>query len=284
MAAPDMPASDIGALLRAGARCLTEGGIAAAEVDARALLKHCLCLDDAQIASRQNEPVCEQAKQKFASDIQRRLSGEPTAYITGRREFMGIDFITTPAALAPRPETEELTETALAHIPSGRAARTLDLGAGCGVIGLSIARLRPQSKVTLADCSEDALALAQKNSAQLGAPAHFCRSDWFEHIGGVFDLIVANPPYVATGDSALEQLKYEPRLALCGGEDGLRALSAVVSGAPQKLRAGGLLLVEHGAMQEEEVRAMFAAAGFCGICCRRDLARQPRVTFGVRPR
>ncbi|MGI9297194.1 MAG: peptide chain release factor N(5)-glutamine methyltransferase [Gammaproteobacteria bacterium] len=277
---PDTPA----ALLREGARRLSAGGIAAAEVDARALLKHRMHIGDAALAARDDEIVGDSIRREFARDIARRLSGEPAAYIVGRREFMGIDFITTPAALAPRPETEELTETALAHILPGRAARALDLGAGCGVIGLSIARLRPQSRVTLADCSEDALSLARRNAAQLNAPARFCRSDWFQHIGEEFDLIVANPPYIAADDSALSALHFEPRLALCGGEDGLRALSAVIAGAPQKLRAGGLLFVEHGATQEEEVRRMFAAAGFCGICCRRDLARRPRITFAVRPR
>lgn len=277
-------ADTCGGVLREGARRLAAGGIAAPDTDARALLKHRLQIGDAALAVRENEVVGDAARREFMRDIARRLAGEPAAYIIGRREFMGIDFITTPAALAPRPETEELTETALAHIVPGREARALDLGAGCGVIGLSIARLRPQSRVTLADCSEDALSLARRNAAKLNAPARFCRSDWFHGIGEEFDLIVANPPYIAADDSALSALHYEPRLALCGGEDGLRALSEVIAGAPQKLRAGGLLFVEHGATQEAEVRRMFAAAGFCGICCRRDLASRPRITFAVRPR
>lgn len=272
------------ALLREGARRLAAGGIAAAQVDARALLKHRLQIGDSALAMRDNDVVDDSVRREFGRDIARRLDGEPAAYIIGRREFMGIDFITTPAALAPRPETEELTEIALAHIVPGRTARTLDLGAGCGAIGLSIARLRPQSRVTLADCSEDALSLARRNAAMLNAPARFCRSDWFHGIGEEFDLIVANPPYIAADDSALTMLHHEPRLALCGGEDGLRALAMVIAGAPQKLRPGGLLFIEHGATQEEEVRGMFAAAGFCGICCRHDLARLPRITFAVRPR
>ena len=273
-----------GALLREGARRLSAGGVVAAETDARALLKNRLNAGDAALAMRENDNADDKIKSEFATDIARRLAGEPAAYIVGKREFMGIDFITTPAALAPRPETEELTETALAHILPGKTARALDLGAGCGVIGLSIARLRPQSRVTLADCSEDALSLAKQNAEKLKAPAHFCRTNWFRGIGEEFDLIVANPPYIAADDSALSELQYEPQIALCGGKDGLRALSEVIAGAPQKLRAGGLLFVEHGATQEAEVRKMFADAGFCGICCRRDLARLPRITFAVRPR
>lgn len=277
-------AETFGEVMREGARRLSAGGIAAAEIDARALLKHRLRTDDAGLIRRENEIVQDSVRQEFARDITRRLDGEPAAYIVGRREFMGIDFITTPAALAPRPETEELTETALAHILPGRESRALDLGAGCGVIGLSIARLRPQSRVTLADCSEDALSLARRNAEMLNAPARFCRSDWFQHIGEEFDLIVTNPPYIAADDSALAGLRHEPHLALCGGADGLRALSVIIADAPQKLRPGGLLFVEHGAQQEDEVREMFAAAGFCGICCRRDMARLPRITFAVRPR
>lgn len=277
-------AETFGAVLRDGVRRLSAGGVAAAETDARALLIHCARSDDADLIRRENEVVREPVRRAFARGIARRLDGEPAAYIVGRREFMGIDFITTPAALAPRPETEELTETALAHILPGRTARALDLGAGCGVIGLSIARLRPQSRVTLADVSEDALSLARKNAAKLNANANFCRSDWFCDIGEEFDLIVANPPYIAADDSALANLRHEPHLALCGGADGLRALAAIIAGAPHKLSPGGLLFVEHGANQEAEVRKMFAAAGFCGICCRRDMARLPRITFAVRPR
>ena len=263
---------------------LAAGGIAAADLDARVLLKNVLNVGDAELAARAEEIPAENILRQFAQDLKRRAAGEPAAYITGRREFMGLDFMTTPAALAPRPETEELTETALAHILPGRTMRALDIGAGCGAIGLSIARLRPKSRVLLSDCSEDALSLAQKNAALLNAPAQFCRSDWFSGIGEVFDLIVANPPYIAKNDDAWGGLKFEPPLALDGGADGLQSLRAVVAGAPRHLRAGGLLLVEHGAAQETEVRKMFAAAGFCGICCRLDLAGLPRITFAVRPR
>ncbi|MGI9306289.1 MAG: peptide chain release factor N(5)-glutamine methyltransferase [Gammaproteobacteria bacterium] len=279
-----MAVNSVGDALQNAERKLAAGGVAAAHIDARVLLKHCMNIGDGELAARAEEKMDGALRQKLAANIRRRLAGEPAAYIIGRREFMGLDFMTTPAALAPRPETEELTETALAHILPGRAARALDLGAGCGAIGLSIARLRPQSKVLLADCSEDALALAQKNSARLNAPARFCQTDWFAGIGEVFDLIVANPPYIAAGDGALAALKFEPPLALCGGADGLQSLQAVVAGAPRHLRAGGLLLVEHGAAQENAVRKLFADAGFCGISCRTDLAGLPRMTFGVRPR
>ena len=274
----------LGAALREGEKVLAAGGIAAAGIDARVLLKNILNIGDAELAARSEEILNDNILEKFNRDVKRRADGEPAAYITGRREFMGLDFMTTPAALAPRPETDELTETALAHSPPGREARALDIGAGCGAIGLSIARLRPQSRVLLADCSEDALGLAQQNAARLNAPARFRRTDWFSDIGEIFDLIVANPPYIAKNDGAWAALKYEPQLALDGGADGLRALRAVVAGAPRHLRAGGLLLVEHGAAQETEVRKMFAAAGFCGICCRTDLAGLPRITFAVRPR
>ena len=274
----------IAAVWHNAVRQLTDGGIMNAELEVRILLKHRLQVDDGGLFATDTRLFADDEYREFKNDIRRRLGGEPMAYIVGRREFMGLDFLTTSAALAPRPETEELTETALAHILPDKQSSALDMGAGCGAIGLSIARMRPHSRVTLADCSKDALSLAQQNAERLNARARFCLSDWFADIGGVFDFIVANPPYIADTDAALSALRFEPRLALCGGADGLRDLAAVIAGAPKKLRAGGVLLVEHGAQQAASVRQMFAAAGFCGVCCRRDLSALPRITFGVRAR
>lgn len=282
-----MPATErrtIAETLREGARRIA-GDAPAAGIDARALLGRRLGMSDADLAARPEEPVPFAAAREFEKDVERRARGEPLAYIVGKREFMGMSFITTPAALVPRPETEDLAETALAHILPGRPARALDLGAGCGAIGLSMARLRPQSRVLLSDCSHEALDLAQQNAAQMHvANASFMCGDWFSGIGGTFDVIAANPPYIARNDAALAALQFEPQLALCGGDDGLRSLDHVISGAPRRLRPGGILIVEHGATQEADVRRMFAAAGFYGIRCRRDLAGLPRVTLAARGR
>ncbi len=274
--------SSIGAMLKDGAKRLAEAGVDNADLDARVLMKHRLNIGDGALAASSRETLDDKMQRAFYDDIERRLRGEPAAYIVGRREFMGMDFLTTPAVLIPRPETEELTETALAHIPPGSTARVLDLGAGCGAIGLTIAHLRPECRVTLADCSTDALSLAKQNAERLRTNVEFFLSDWFNEIKGDFDYIVANPPYVSANDAAWATLQYEPKLALYGGQDGLRELGAVIAGAPKQLRTGGVLFVEHGAQQANAVREQFANAGFCGICCRKDLARLPRITFGVR--
>ena len=253
-----------------------------AHIEARALLRHRLQMSDAELLTRGEQPIAETAARDFAADIARRLSGEPMAYIVGHREFMGLNFITTPAALIPRPETEELTEAAIWHLPPDTRRQVLDIGTGCGAIGLSIALKRLRCEVKLAEYDNNALALARQNAATLGARAAFCRSDWYAGISGRFHLIVSNPPYVQENREELKALRYEPILALCGGADGLRALAAVIVGAPQHLHAGGVLIVEHGYDQQKETRRLFAEAGFCGIRCLRDIGGQPRITLGVR--
>lgn len=274
--------SSIGAMLKAGAKRLSDAGVDTADLDARVLMKHRLNMEDGALLSSSMKMLDDKQQRAFYEDIERRLQGEPAAYIVGRREFMGIDFLTTPAVLIPRPETEELTETALAHIPKESAARVLDLGAGCGAIGLTIANKRPSCDVTLTDCSADALSLAKQNAERLRARVKFFLSDWFNGIKDDFDYIIANPPYISADDSAWAGLRYEPRIALYGGRDGLRELGAVIAGAPKQLRPGGVLFVEHGAQQADAVRKQFADAGFCGVCCRKDMAGLPRITFGVR--
>ena len=275
-------ADTVAALLRRGALELREAGADSASLDARILLGRRLNMSAAQMETRGEKKVAAEARRGYESDIGRRRSGEPVSYITGRREFMGLEFLATPAALSPRPETEELTEAALAHLPADAPRRALDLGAGGGAIGLSIARFRPRCRVRLADQSEAALALAKKNAARLQvANADFCRGDWWENIDSKFDVIVANPPYIRRDDAALSALRFEPTMALCGGEDGLEALRIVIGGAPARLRRGGALLVEHGATQQNDAKRLFAAAGFCGIACLRDLANLPRITLAV---
>ena len=275
----------VAVMLKEGARQLSQHGIASAAIDARVLLSRHCGMDTSQLLSSPESTIDDSTKKAYYNDIMRRLDGEPIAYIIGRREFMGLDFITTPAALIPRPETEELTETALAHILPNKTAKILDLGAGCGVIGLSISRLRPNSEVMLVDCSKEALALAKKNSEHLQTIVNFCESDWFGNINDApFDYIISNPPYIADNDDALQHLKHEPSLALCGGCDGLKSLQIIIRHAPSYLRAGGILMVEHGHNQKNDVRLLFARAGFCGIVCLSDLAGLPRITLGVRPR
>ncbi|MGI9337734.1 MAG: peptide chain release factor N(5)-glutamine methyltransferase [Gammaproteobacteria bacterium] len=273
----------IGALLNDAATKL------GAPIDARALMLDCLGLADyASLLARDDEAIPPQAREKFAEYVKLRQSGQPVAYILGRREFFGLSFCTTPAALIPRPETEQLTEAALAHLPSGLALPVLDLGAGCGAVGITIAKHRSACEVLLADVAEDTLQLARQNAKQLGAKnVRFCLGDWFGAARDEppFACIVCNPPYIADDDwhLAAGDLRFEPPLALQGGSDGLRAMTKVINGARRHLRRGGVLLLEHGHDQREAAHKLFADAGFCGIREMKDYAGTDRIMLAVNP-
>ena len=224
--------------------------------------------------------------------VQRRLHGEPVAYITGAKEFYGRRFAVGPGCLVPRPETELLVDRAreLARGCDGAALRVLDIGTGSGCIAVTLALELPGAAVTAVDVAEDALAWARRNAEALGAPVTFVHGDgvalldddaWLS-AAGPFDLVVSNPPYIVAGDPHLDvgDLRFEPACALSPGGDGLDALRAIVAGAPARLAAGGWLMVEHGYDQADAVRALFAEAGFEAIESRRDLAGIPRIALG----
>jgi release factor glutamine methyltransferase len=253
-------------------------------IEARVLLREVLQQSDAYLLAHGDDTLTiEQAKQ-YVALIVRRVAGEPVAYITGCREFHGREFKVTPAVLIPRPETELLVELALQRLPAGAPCRVLDLGAGSGCIGITIATERPQAQVTLVDASEAALEIARANAAQW-APANttLLHSDWYSAVAAErYDLIVANPPYVAEGDAHLQQgdLRFEPRSALASGVDGLNDLQRIIAQAPQHLRAGGWLLLEHGFDQAVACAWLLEAAGFQDVFNAPDLAGIPRVSGG----
>jgi release factor glutamine methyltransferase len=205
------------------------------------------------------------------------------AYLVGVKEFYGLPFRVTPDVLIPRPETEELVEAALERLPQRETSKVLDLGTGSGCIAIAIARQRPAAQVTAVDSSSPALALARENAAALGVEVEFLQSDWFAALGGRrFDLIVANPPYVAADDPHLRQgdLRFEPRLALAAGADGLADLRRIVRAAPEHLRPGGWLLFEHGYDQTETCRDLLHSTGFAELVFRADIAGLPRIAGG----
>lgn len=224
------------------------------------------------------------AHTRFEALLARRLAGEPVAYLTGRREFYGRTFEVGPAVLIPRPETERLVELALERLPPGEAVSVLDLGTGSGCVAITLALERPLARVTAVDRSSAALAVARRNADVLNATVEFLDSDWFAALGGRrFDLIVANPPYVASGDPHLSQgdLRFEPAAALAAGADGLADLRTLAAAAPAHLVARGWLLLEHGWDQAEAVRALLHAAGFANPATWQDLAGQPRISGSV---
>lgn len=213
--------------------------------------------------------------------VQRRLAGEPIAYIVGEREFFGLPFRVGPGVLIPRPDTELIVELSLERLPP--RGRLLDMGTGSGAIAVACAHSRRDASVTALDLSEEALAIARANAAANGAQVRFLRSDWFAAIGEErFELIASNPPYIAAGDAHLSQgdLRFEPVGALTDHADGLTALRNIVDGAPNHLVPGGWLLLEHGYDQAEAVRALLAARGFLEVQSWRDLAGIERVSGG----
>jgi release factor glutamine methyltransferase len=217
--------------------------------------------------------------------IERRLRGEPVAYLTGRREFWSLDLTVTPATLIPRPETELLVELALELIPADAGWRIADLGTGSGAIAAAIAAARPGCSITATDTSAEALAVAENNFRKLGfANITTACGIWYTALAKEerFDLLVSNPPYVAEDDPHLQQgdLPHEPRAALAAGPDGLNDLRQIIAEAPRHLTPGGWLLLEHGFEQGAEVRRLLQAAGFTEITTHRDLAGLERVSAG----
>jgi len=219
--------------------------------------------------------------ERFADLLTRRLAGEPLAYIAGSREFWSLELHVTPATLIPRPETELLVEQALARIAPEQSLAVAELGTGSGAVALAIAHERPRARVVATDLSPAALAVAAKNGRRLHVDnVTWQQGDWCAALGSErFDLIVANPPYVAATDPPWlsGSLRYEPRLALLAGADGLAAIRTIVAQAPAFLRPGGGLLLEHGYAQGAQVLALLRSRGFTEVIDYPDLGARDRV-------
>lgn len=244
------------------------------------LLAYHLGIERAALLLQGERTIDPHTWQALEAGAERLREGEPLAYVLGEWSFWDFDLAVSPDVLVPRPETETVVEAALERASAGM--RILDLGTGSGAIAIALSRSLRQ-EVFAADASRAALAIAEENARRLDATVQLMESDWFSGISGRFDLIVANPPYVAETDPHLAALGFEPAQALVSGPEGLDDLRTITAGAPAYLQTGGWLLVEHGYDQQSAVHGLFAAAGFEGIECRRDLGGQPRVTLGRRP-
>lgn len=255
--------------------------------EARLLLGHVMERSAAWLIAHDDEVLEEDALLCFASLVARRKGGEPVAYLVGYREFYGREFSVSPGVLIPRPETELLVDIVLGkEVGVGGTAKILDLGTGSGCIAITLALEIPSAQVSAADVSDAALLVARKNAERLDASLRVLQSDWFGSLAGErFDLIVANPPYIAAEDAHLAtgDLRHEPRHALASGADGLNAIRRIVAAAPRHLRPGGQVWLEHGYDQADAVRELLVAAGLCDIEQHRDVAGIVRVSGGRLP-
>lgn len=253
------------------ASVLREAGIDTPELDARLLLCHAATLTHESFVARAGEALQPEAAARLEALVRRRVSREPISRITGTREFYGRSFLVDESALDPRPDTETLIEAALALIDkTGRweePLRLLDLGTGTGCILLTLLDELPKARGLGTDLSPAALRLAEANARRLGVAdrASFLASDWLDAIHGEFDLIVSNPPYIASGEIkrlAPEVAHHDPYLALDGGADGLEAYRRIAAGAARLLAPKGAILVEIGASQAPAVAGLLRDGGF----------------------
>ncbi len=254
-----------------------------ARIDAQLLLLHAVGRPDAGRAwllAHDTDAMDEAVHTQFIALCQRRLAGEPVAYLTGRKEFYGLPLQVDARVLDPRPDTETLVDWALEVIAPLASPRVVDLGTGSGAIALALQSQRADAQVLAVDASTDALAVAQANAERLGLPVQFQPANWLAGVEGPFDAIVSNPPYIPSADPHLAALTHEPLQALASGADGLEDIRTIIAQAPAHLTPGGWLLLEHGYDQADAVQGLLRAQGFAQVQSRNDLAGIARCTAG----
>lgn len=254
-----------------------------ARLDVELLICHALNWRREKLYTESDYVLSQCDQDKIQGLINRRLAGEPIAYILGSQEFWSLSFYVTPATLIPRPETEHLVEAVLELIPADQSYVIADLGTGSGAIALSIAKERPQSCVVAIDSSVDALKVAEKNKASLNIQnVEFIESDWFKSIEDkTFDVIVSNPPYIAENDSHLFEgdVRFEPQAALTSGSEGLDDIDLILSAAKSHLNENGWIFLEHGYDQAESIQGLMRKYDYHSISTRKDLSGHERITF-----
>ena len=269
----------------------TENG----KVDALVLLQHATGKSRTQILAFDETEIDEKVRLKLTALLDRRLKGEPIAYILGEKEFWSLPLNVSEGTLIPRPDTEILVEKAL-QIALEKLEdnplhfRILDLGTGTGAIALALAselslicqKKHIQLDVIGVDLMPEVVKLAQSNAEKNQLDVQFLQSRWFEHVEGQFDIIVSNPPYIDETDEHLSQgdVRFEPRSALVAGENGLADLRHIIEQSPRYLKDSGYLLLEHGWKQGEEVRSIFWQNHWQGVATIRDYGDNERVTLG----
>jgi release factor glutamine methyltransferase len=282
------------ALIQGTAR-LRSADIETPSLDTALFLAFILKTTREKLILHDGETLSEAAAAEFVRALDRRIAGECAAYILGHREFRGLDFLVTPDVLVPRPDTETLVDAALA-IGDGSNLTVLDLCTGSGAVAIALKHELPSLEVYASDISAKALAIARENAIRLlqeddrlmggEAAIHFLEGDLFDPVPSIrFSLIVANPPYVASGEipGLSREVRGEPLLALDGGEDGLDLVRRIVEGAPAYLRPGGKLLLEADPRQMTAIALILGKKGYRDIKLYQDLSGQDRVIEGAAP-
>lgn len=280
---PHADSASVGALLADAAARLDAAGIDGARLDARVLAAHAFGVSPARLVAHPESRPTPARRRRFRALVERRAGREPVALILGVREFWSLEFLVDDTTLVPRPESEAVIERTLATI-EGRDGDVsiLDLGTGSGCLLLALLRELPNARGVGVDVSAAALRVARANARRLGLADRACfrRSDWGRGVGARFDLVVANPPYIADGDFAglaPEVARFEPRLALSGGGDGLACYRALAPGLARRLRPRGRVVLEIGSTQADAVAAILENHGLAVLAVHADLAGRPRV-------
>jgi release factor glutamine methyltransferase len=255
-----------------------------AALDAEVLLAHCIGKSRSYLYTWPEQSLSTSHWEAYQALIAQRLIPTPIAYLLGEREFFSLDFKTTAAALIPRSDTELLVEAALDRCPLTSSFKILELGTGTGAIAITLKVHRPAATIVATDISPQCLMLAGQNATRHQVDISWMESDWFSAIEPteLFDMVVSNPPYIAQNDVYLTQgdLPAEPLLALSSGRTGLESLQQIIADAPDYLKPGGHLLLEHGYDQESAVTGLLKARGFVDVICQRDINSLPRISMG----
>ncbi len=255
-----------------------------AVLDTQVLLSYVLQCNTAHLAAWPEKNLSEEQQAQYLQLIEQRKQGSPVAHLTKQREFWSLNFAVNDSTLIPRPETETLVEYILSKFDDKESLRLLDMGTGTGAIAISIASEKPTWEIYASDLTEDVLALAKHNSEDHQTNnITFIQSNWFTDIShNNFDIIVSNPPYIASADLHLEQgdVRFEPESALISGETGMDDIEHLCSHAKSYLKDDGYLIVEHGYNQKQLVTECFAKNDFINIEQKQDLSGHTRMTAG----
>ena len=277
----------VGNLLKRAADILRERGSRSPRLDAELLLVYSLNLKNrVELYTNFDRPLTDEEVENYRQLIIRRAKGEPVAYITGRKEFYGFEFYVERGVLIPRPETELLVETVYDFLRGKESLTVVDVGTGTGCIALTLCKLTDgKHRFYGIDISKKALSVAELNRERLGCRGvSFLKGDLLSPVDFPVDVVVSNPPYVPVGDNRLDKevLKFEPAVALFGGETGLEVIEKLVVQSSEKLKPGGLLALEVGEGQSGEVKSLLESSGFHQVKVLKDLSGIERVVTGVK--